>query len=111
MVKVLKLVNFISEIYYSIAMKIKSILHVLLVIAVLMAVFHFLDFLALHDIHNDYASEMVTTRFASPENFPEWTHTPGEWALIDFSFAARFISLVCFIVLLVWALRKVKTAN
>lgn len=53
----------------------------------------FLDFLALHDIRNDYVSAPVIDRFmpATTSVLPEWTKTSGEWSLIRFSFIVKFL--------------------
>lgn len=67
----------------------------------------FLDFLALHDIRNDYVSATVINRFmpATTSVLPEWTETPGEWSLIRFSFVVKlFVSGLT--IPIVWALRK-----
>ncbi|OFX58355.1 MAG: hypothetical protein A2066_14645 [Bacteroidetes bacterium GWB2_41_8] len=66
-----------------------------------------LDFLALHDIHNDYVSTSVIDRFspAASSALPEWTKTSGEWSLIRFSFAVKLLITVLTIPV-VRALRK-----
>jgi len=53
----------------------------------------FLDFLALHDIRNDYVSATVINQFSSATTtvFPEWTKTSGEWSLIRFSFVVKLL--------------------
>lgn len=53
----------------------------------------FLDFLALHDIRNDYVSAPVINRFmpATTSVLPEWTKTSGEWSLIRFSFVIKLL--------------------
>ena len=60
------------------------------------------DFLALHDIFNDYISpsafKVVTNQSLS---FPAWTKTPLEWQWIEIMFIARLVLVgSIFIVLL-----------
>ena len=51
------------------------------------------DYMALHDIANDYVSlevlEMHQIKGAS--SLPSWTGTPLEWQWIEFMFAARLL--------------------
>ncbi len=66
----------------------------LLFIAVLFALSLLADLMALHDIHNDYASSMVISRFApaASASMPEWTRTTMEWSLLNISFVTRLIA-------------------
>jgi len=68
------------------------------------------DFLALHDIHNDYISaemldlHQITTSVA----LPAWTATQGEWQTVSISFWARAVFLVANFLLLSHLNRKTR---
>jgi len=67
----------------------------------------FLDFLALHDIRNDYVSNSVIDRF-SPSTLsvlPEWSGTLGEWAIVQTSFLIKLIVAVITMIVL-WTLQR-----
>jgi hypothetical protein len=67
----------------------------------------FLDFLALHDIRNDYVSNSVIDRF-SPSTLsvlPEWSGTLGEWAIVQTSFLIKLIIAVITLIVL-WILQR-----
>lgn len=68
----------------------------ILVLAIVLLICIFFDFLALHDIHNDYVSKAVIDRFsASTSNsFPVWTNTSGEWSIIGLSFIVKLLAIV-----------------
>ncbi len=65
---------------------------ILLFMIVLFACLLF-DFLALHDIRNDYVSKLVMSRFAvnSPIDLPDWTNTRGEWSIVQISYVVKLI--------------------
>jgi hypothetical protein len=67
----------------------------LLVLAVVLLICILFDFLALHDIHNDYVSKAVIDRFsASTSNsFPDWTNTTGEWSVVRLSFIVKLVAI------------------
>lgn len=67
----------------------------------------FLDFLALHDIRNDYVSNLVITRF-SPKTLsflPVWSGTMGEWAIVEASFLIKLI-VVGLTIIISWVLHR-----
>ena len=67
----------------------------------------FLDFLALHDIRNDYVSNSVIDRF-SPNTLsvlPVWSGTMGEWAIVQTSFLIKLIVVVITLIVL-WTLQR-----
>lgn len=66
-----------------------------------------LDFLALHDIRNDYVSNSVIDRF-SPNTLsvlPEWSRTMGEWAIVQTSFLIKLVVAVITMIVL-WTLKR-----
>ena len=54
------------------------------------------DFLALHDIQREYVSAEVldSLEIIVSDELPHWTATAGEWAMVQFSFLARFAFLI-----------------
>jgi hypothetical protein len=67
----------------------------------------FLDFLALHDIRNDYVSNQVIDRF-SPNSLtvlPAWSGTAGEWVIVQMSFLIKLIVAGLAIITL-WAVHR-----
>jgi len=62
------------------------------------------DFMAYHDIANDYVSQEVMDAYqvTVPDNWPEWASTKGEWALIQISMVLKTI----FMILIVFFLSK-----
>jgi hypothetical protein len=66
-----------------------------------------LDFLALHDIRNDYVSNSVIDRFYpnSLSVLPSWSGTTGEWAIVQMSFLIKLIVAVITMIVL-WKLHR-----
>lgn len=54
------------------------------------------DFLALHDIRQEYVSAEVleSLGISVSDELPDWTATAGEWALVQFSYLARSAFLI-----------------
>lgn len=70
----------------------------------------FLDFLALHDIRNDYVSNLVIEQF-SPKTLsvlPVWSGTMGEWAVVQTSFLIKLIVAVIIMIVLCTLQRKIR---
>lgn len=84
--------------------KLTTILFALIIVLIASLLF---DFLALHDISNDYVSTPVIRQFSSvpASNFPEWTKNSGEWSLIRWSLAVKLI-IAALSIPIVWALRR-----
>ena len=79
--------------------KMGNILIVLCVIGILLTIG---DYLALHDIKNDYVStrNFDNLGITISGDLPEWTNTRGEWQIVRISFLFRFIFFIfCAIVL------------
>jgi hypothetical protein len=60
------------------------------------------DFLALHDIKNEYVSTRIleSLDITLSDNLPVWTSTQGEWRVVRISYLFRFaFFVICAIVL------------
>ena len=57
-----------------------------------------LDFMALHDIRNDYVSQQVMAQYASTASasLPGWTNAPMEWSILKFSFITKLLVTALF---------------
>lgn len=80
--------------------------HKIAVIMIALCVLGFLltigDFLALHDIKNEYVSTHILENLdiTLSDDLPEWTSTRGEWQLVRISYLFRFVFFIfCAIVL------------
>ena len=75
-------------------------LHLLVVITIVFCTLVFIltlgDFLALHDIKQDYVSQEILGQLevSVSGKIPEWTGTPGEWSMVRVSYLARFAFLI-----------------
>ncbi len=70
-----------------------AVTRVLLIFTIVLFACLLFDFLALHDIRNDYVSKLVMSRFAvnSTTDLPAWTNTKGEWSIIQISYVVKLI--------------------
>ena len=68
------------------------------------------DFLALHDIRQDYVSKGIIDYLGLTISgeIPDWTETTGEWQLVGISFVSRFLFFIFMIVLLLSYMKKLK---
>ena len=66
------------------------------------------DFLALHDIQNDYVSAEILTHLGitTSEPLPTWTATTGEWSMVAISFWGRLLLLLIASLILWQTLKK-----
>jgi hypothetical protein len=93
---------------------------ILAVVSLVLCVLVFLltigDFLALHDIGNDYVSKEILTylNVSLSKELPDWTATKGEWRLVELSWVTRMgflpanaVALVCCL----YALRQHRPGN
>ena len=66
-----------------------------------------LDFLALHDIQNDYVSSEALThlQISTSAPLPAWTATQGEWQVVSVSLLVRILFLLANLLLL-WQIGK-----
>ena len=69
-----------------------------------------MDFLALHDIRQDYLSKEIIDYLdlTISGEIPDWTETTGEWQLVGISFVSRFFFFIFIIILLLNYMKKVK---
>ncbi|MBT3336327.1 MAG: hypothetical protein HN855_04600 [Anaerolineae bacterium] len=88
--------------------KTTTIIAVVLLLNILILALTIGDFLALHDIQNDYVSAEVLSTFeiTTSAPLPEWTQAPGEWLMVTTSFVARLITIPLTILLLWWLRKK-----
>jgi hypothetical protein len=68
------------------------------------------DFLALHDIQDDYVSQEIlqSLNITLSDELPEWTATEGEWAMVAVSVYSRPIFLLLNAAALVLCLRMLR---
>jgi hypothetical protein len=62
------------------------------------------DFLALHDIKNEYVSLRVleSLDITLSDDLPEWTSTQGEWQVVRISYLFRSIFFIFCVYALYW---------
>ena len=79
--------------------KIIPIIIALCIVGLLLALF---EFLALHDIHNEYVSTRILERqdIELSKDLPAWTATKGEWMIVRISYLFRFFFFILCAVLL-----------
>ena len=95
-------------------MKSKKIAVVLIVLCVIGFLLTIADFLALHDIRNEYVSTQILEKLdiTLSEELPEWTSTPGEWGIVRVSYLFRSIFFIFCIYVLYWMVYKdIKTSR
>ncbi|MBT3241930.1 MAG: hypothetical protein HN352_02195 [Bacteroidetes bacterium] len=87
-----------------------SIIGWAMVFAVLAFLLLILDFLALHDIKQDYVSPNVLSDFNINLStlLPEWTATKAEWIAVQISLFVKASLLVVIIIGLVKAVKSMK---
>lgn len=80
----------------------KKILYITITLCVIGFLLTIFEFLALHDIQNEYVSIRILNRLniSLSGDLPEWTATKGEWEVVRVSYLFRFVFFVfCAIVL------------
>jgi hypothetical protein len=80
----------------------KKILYITLTLCVIGFLLTIFEFLALHDIHNEYVSTGIlkSLNISISGDLPDWTSTKGEWGVVRVSYIFRFVFFVfCVIVL------------
>ena len=88
--------------------------HLMIKITIGLCAFVFLltlfDFLALHDIRNEYVSTRILNylNITLSGDLPDWTATKGEWDVVNVSFLSRLIFFVLNIFVLTLCLKKTK---
>jgi len=68
------------------------------------------DFIALHDIKNDYVSRHIldSLNITLSGSLPFWTSTTIEWQIVTISFYSRLIFIIANIIIVVMFIRNVK---
>ncbi|MCJ7582761.1 MAG: hypothetical protein MUP98_19765, partial [Candidatus Aminicenantes bacterium] len=88
--------------------------HFLVKVTIGLCVFVFLmtlfDFLALHDIRNEYVSTRILNQLniTISKDLPNWSATKGEWNIVYVSFLSRFIFFVLNIFVLALCLKRIQ---
>ncbi len=80
----------------------KKILYITVTLCVIGFLLTIFEFLALHDIHNEYVSTHILKHLniSLSGDLPDWTSTKGEWQVVRVSYLFRFVFFVfCAIVL------------
>ena len=87
-----------------------SLIGWLLVISLLLLSLIFVDFLALHDIHQDYVSTTVLEylQINISDELPGWTSAELEWGWIRVSLLLKTILIVVIIISLLKAAKKLR---
>ncbi len=82
-----------------------------LVLGIFVLLLTILEFLALHDIKNEYVSAEILKhlQISLSNELPRWTSTTGEWRIVTISWLLRFIFLASTIVVLTLCCRQIKT--
>lgn len=68
------------------------------------------DFLALHDIRNEYVSTRILKylNVTLSDELPEWTATKGEWEIVNVSFLFRLAFFVLNLFVLSFCVKRFK---
>lgn len=90
-------------------MRSKTIAVILMVLCVIGFLFTIADFLALHDIRNEYVSTGILNHLniTLSDDLPEWTATQGEWEIVRVSYLFRAI----FFIFGVYAMYAIRFSN
>lgn len=76
--------------------KTQKVIHITIALCIFAFLLTVFDFLALHDIHNEYVSTYILKYLdvTLSEDLPEWTSTKGEWEVVRISWLFRFIFFI-----------------
>ncbi|MEZ5195446.1 MAG: hypothetical protein R2764_03325 [Bacteroidales bacterium] len=88
----------------------ESIISWAFVLSFFVIVLIFVDFLALHDINQDYVSSHVLNIIGVDlsEKLPEWSSTSLEWSFIRISLLLKAFFMVIIIIALTRAVKRLK---
>lgn len=80
----------------------KKWVYILVFLCVIGFILTLFEFLALHDIHNEYVSSQILEKLQIKlsDILPDWTSTKGEWDIVRISYLFRFVFFVVCIILL-----------
>ena len=76
---------------------------ILLLTSIIIGLMLLIDFLALHDISNDYVSNDIIDSFGGSfkEDLPEWAATRLEWIVVGISHGIKAVLTVFNIILII----------
>lgn len=86
-------------------MKSKKIAVILLIVLCMIGfLFTIADFLALHDIKNEYVSPRVleSLDITLSDDLPKWTSTQGEWQVVRIGYLFRSVFFIFCVYVLYW---------
>ena len=91
----------------------KNFFMLILGFSLIVLLFTFGDFLALHDIKRDYVSPYILEDFNIPldNNLPEWTNTKMEWGLAQVSLFIRMLLMSFNLIALTLVFKKLYITN
>jgi hypothetical protein len=92
-------------------MKSKKIVIVLIILCIVGFLLTIADFLALHDIMNDYVSTRAldSLDITLSDDLPTWTSTPGEWGIVRIGYLFRAVFFIFCLYAMYWVFyREVK---
>lgn len=91
-------------------MKSKKIAAILITLCIIGFLFTIADFLALHDIRNEYVSTQILENLGITlsNELPEWTSTQGEWEIVRLSYLFRTVFFIFCVYVLYWLVYKEK---
>lgn len=94
-------------------MKSKKIAVILMVLCVAGFLFTIADFLALHDIKNEYVSLGIleSLDITLSDDLPEWTSTQREWQVVRISYLFRSIFFIFCVYVLYWFASRGRTKH
>ncbi len=86
----------------------KKVAVILMVLCVVGFLFTIADFLALHDIKNEYVSPRVleSLDITLSDDLPEWTSTQGEWQVVRISYLFRAFFFIFCVYALYWLIYR-----
>ncbi|MCD6564717.1 MAG: hypothetical protein J7K53_02120 [Bacteroidales bacterium] len=84
-----------------------------LVICIILLFLTLGDFLALHDIRQDYVSTNILAdlQVKLSKELPEWTSTKAEWFVANISFYLKSVLAILVIFTISKSIRKLKSVN
>lgn len=80
------------------------------VLSLIVILLIFGDFMALHDINNDYVSNEIleSLQVDTSKELPEWTAQKMEWTFIEISLFLKSVFMVVIIVAIAKTIKKLK---
>ena len=87
---------------------IRTISFITILFCILVFIFTIFDFMALHDIKQDYVSGYILNylEINLSNDLPDWTSAEGEWRVVSFSFYLRFLFFILNTTVLIYFFKK-----